>query len=284
MTDPKPTGTREWAQHNVNLYKGCRYACLYCYARHKALTYRRINEGSQWQDEELRRDVLEKGWKKRDGIIMFPSTHDIHAGNWQSCCEVLAKLLDAGNYVLIVTKGDPAVFPHLDAVCRRHQPRVAFRLTITCLNDRGYRQFWEPNAPTIANRIHYLRLAADAGYWTSVSMEPLLEPPAIDELVGLLKVEVTHPIWVGLARELVERTAWAQIGEHHPMVRWLLWYQKPGRVWEYVRRLNLEIHPQSDRWPKRDHRLIRWKDSIRELLAPEGVTIENGLVKAKAGE
>ncbi len=53
---------------------------------------------------EPNKKAIEKGYSKRKGRIMFPTSHDITMENLNGCLRVLKKLLDANNEILITTK------------------------------------------------------------------------------------------------------------------------------------------------------------------------------------
>jgi len=60
MTSRKVTsGTKEWADYNINCIKGCVNNCRYCYAKMMAKRFGRATEAT-WKDMEIRADVLNK--------------------------------------------------------------------------------------------------------------------------------------------------------------------------------------------------------------------------------
>src|SRR5208283_3104772 len=96
------TGTKEWADYNVNCVLGCINNCRYCYAKIMAKRFGRASEDT-WKTMTVRKEVVGQHFRKFPGRVMFPSSHDIvdipeveHA-----CFEVLAKLLESGNSVLV---------------------------------------------------------------------------------------------------------------------------------------------------------------------------------------
>ena len=141
----KAFGTREWAAVNVNIQTGCEHDCLYCYAKCMGIRFGRTATG-KWKTPRLRRNMVEKGYRKRRGTIMFPTTHDITQANLDACLVVLKKMLAAGNDLLVVSK------PHLECVKRlcneldAYKNRILFRFTIGSA-DATVLSFWEPHAP-----------------------------------------------------------------------------------------------------------------------------------------
>src|ERR1039458_2936037 len=133
----KKTGTREWADVNVNIIAGCEHRCRYCYAADMAKRFGRIVALDDWGTTccEVRPAEVNRERKKVNGRIMFPTSHDITPRFLEECVTVLNKLLAAGNEVLIVTK------PHLECVERlcqelaAYKDKIVFRFTIGAMDD-----------------------------------------------------------------------------------------------------------------------------------------------------
>jgi len=187
-------GTKEWADSNVNCYYGCSNDCRYCYAKKMAIQFKRKTEET-WKLMEPNQKAIEKGYSKRKGRIMFPTSHDITIESLNGCLRVLKKLLDANNEVLITTK------PKLNCtklICNNFYKKkdlIQFRFTITSLSN-DLLSFWEPNAPLFEERFNSLKHAYNLGYKTSISIEPFLdENPFI--LVDKLLSYVNESVWIG---------------------------------------------------------------------------------------
>jgi hypothetical protein len=251
------TGTREWADKNVNIQKGCEHDCLYCYAKECAVR-RKQTTPERWSHPELCMDKVNKGWRRFDGTIMFPSTHDITPVNLEACAAVLEKLLIVGDNVLVVSK------PHLECVrslCERLSPyreQIVFRFTIGSMDDSVVK-YWEPNAPAVAERLECLKYAREQGYKTSVSSEPMLDAD-IDAVVAAVRPYVSESIWLGRANQLVQA-----VGRNCP---------NDPEALEMARALNAVWSDAAVRGLYERYRndpLIRWKDSIRKVVGlPEG--------------
>lgn len=196
------TGTREWSEHSFNCVAGCAHACLYCYARGLRFNPKR---GADWQREEL---VYPKVSKKA-GVIMFPTRHDFTAQTTPHCLEYLQRLLDYGNNVLVVTKsGHDTVRRIISILDRYSRDQSEIRFTLSHIGPPIGR-FWEPNAPTVINRIEGLNYAFEFGLRTSVSCEPWLDTlEALVDLVKAVSPVVTETIWIGHANKLRQRCAW----------------------------------------------------------------------------
>lgn len=190
------SGTKEWADYNVNCFKGCHNNCRYCYAKVMAKRFGRCTENS-WKRMKVRKDILEKKFTKYNGRVMFPSTHDIIDESMvkQVCFSVIKKLLDADNEVLITTKPNYNVIKDIVNRFEHFRDQIQFRFTITSRND-NLLSFWEPNAPLFKERLKSLKFAFENDYKTSVSIEPFLDyEPQI--LVEKISPFVTESIWVG---------------------------------------------------------------------------------------
>ena len=257
MAKPK-TGTREWSDRSFNLQAGCSHGCLYCYARERALRFGQIADGADWTTETPfdRAATLAKARvRRRGGVTMFPTTHDIVPANLDFCEDVLIALLVAGNRVLVVSKAHLDCFARLTRVRQTRASQIEFRVTLGGLDPATLR-FWEPAAPEPAERIEALKLAKARGFKTSVSAEPLLEPWEPLRLVEAVE-PFAETIWIGACNDIRRRTAWARAPkpkaglEKH--VGRLEEWQTPGGV-------------RSVAYQLRDNPKVRWKESIAEAL------------------
>ena len=79
--------------------------------------------------------------------------------------------------------------------------QILFRFSIGACDDRIL-SYWEPNAPSYNERKQCLIYAHQAGFQTSVSVEPMLDSANIDTLIGELLPYVTHSIWIGKMNHL----------------------------------------------------------------------------------
>lgn len=250
----KKTGTKEWAEFNLNIQRGCERNCRYCYAKYYAVHRFKSCTLEQWKHPVIDQTKVDKNYRRRKGVIMFPSTHDITAYNFIQCVDVLQKLLKAGNKVLIVSKPD---FVFISTICDllcKYKEQIIFRFTIGSMND-DVLSFWEPNAPNFEERFKTLQYAYDMGYQTSVACEPFLDSQ-IDELYHCCREYITDSFWIGSLRGLKSRVDFTDV-THEQFLR-------------YVVPLDILI---SEYEIKRMYRrlcggkFIRWKDSIREIVS-----------------
>lgn len=248
-------GTKEWAKSTVNIQCGCENGCRYCYAKAMAIRYKRATSDG-WQTPAPNLKAMEKGFRKRGGRIMFPSSHDITPVNIDACVTTLKRMLDAGNDVVVVTKPRGDCVRRLCLELEPFKARVLFRFTMGSADDAvlGY---WEPGAPAFAERLEALSHAHASGYATSVSMEPMLDgdPGAVIEAV---RPCVTDKVWLGKANRLLRNVRMNCPGDAEAMVRAkaLAETQKDGAIRRLYKRY-------------RSDPLITWKDSIKKVVGIE---------------
>lgn len=247
-------GTKEWAVAEINCCFGCPHNCRYCYARLAALEKELIASADQWIQSRIIDEAVEAGHPAYPGQVMFPTAHDIVADNLEQSMRVIGNLLGGGNRVLVVTK--PSV-SCIDQICDRFhkdRERILYRFTITARND-GILSFWEPGAPGYRERLRALKLAFSRDFATSVSIEPMLDGPDIEGLVAELTPFVTHSIWIGRMNKIDERVAIdsAQTAAEVDRIRT---EQSDSRIQILYESL-------------RNNPLIRWKESIKEVVGLE---------------
>jgi DNA repair photolyase len=260
------TGTAEWSDRTVNIQLGCEYGCRYCYACAMAIRFGRIRPGC-WKIPQAGKParVIRR---KRPGVTMFPSTHDITRSNAGACADAIQAILDGGDNALVVTKGDPeAVKFALGRFSPRREAmaadRIEVRVTIGSASDQVL-HYWEPGAPAFRKRIETLEWLRQSGFATSVSMEPMLDADPL-AVVRAADKFATRGIWFGTARMLRARVAMNCPGDTKAFIKAGLlegaWCDLAviGFV-DLVRR----VLPR--------HR-IHFKDSIRESLKRSGFQV-----------
>jgi len=247
------TGTKEWAEVNINIQEGCEHSCRYCYARSMRVDWLKKCTAKQWTEPVINQAKVDQDYVKYKGIVMFPSTHDITPKNISECLCVLRKLLDAGNQVLIVSKPHWTCVTVICEALQEYRPQMMFRFTIGSMHDEVLR-FWEPRAPNYDERLACLKYAYTKRFSTSVSCEPYLDTDVID-LYCRVKPWITHSFWVGLLRKYNQRVDASKISgaDYAKFVAPLLKAQTKEEIEKIYHQLKNE-------------RLVMWKDSIREAL------------------
>ena len=245
-------GFQEWtkSKNNVNFCTGCENDCIYCYAKEGAYRRKQVELG-EWSSMVIRDKEVDKNRYLRDGLVGFPTTHDILPGNIDAYLIILGKLLTTGNEILIVSK------PRLDCIQRIchasefFKDKILFRFTIGAMDDEIL-SFWEPNAPSYAERKESLKYAFEHGFKTSVSTEPMLESYKIDLIVKDLEPFVSETIWIGKMNHIkrFSKNGNAELaGRIHTI--------EAGQTDERIKAIYnaLKTNPK-----------IRWKDSIKKVI------------------
>jgi len=251
MTEKRNTGTREWAQSTVNCVTGCSHDCRYCYARHNAVDRFKRVAADSWSTMVVRDKDVQKNRGKKQGVIMFPSAHDITPDVLEPCLEVLKKLLDKDNEVLLVSKPHEAVIAEITKRFHSATDLLRFRFTIGSPDDTILK-FWEPGAPTFEERRRALGIAFEAGFKTSISAEPLIDPDNVKTLWDELIPYVNWEFWIGKMNKANLRVDVSD-AETRKMMTPILEGQTDERV--------MGIYNMF-----KDEPLVRWKDSYKEVL------------------
>ena len=246
-------GTKEWADYNINASSGCASSCRYCYAQSMAIRFKRKTPDT-WKEEVVNQKAVEKNYRKRKGVCMYPTSHDITPGTLDASLVVLKKLFEAGNDVLIVTKPHYEVIVRLCDELKEFKDQFLFRFTIGS-SDSSVLKFWEPGAPSFEERISALEYAFENGFNTSISMEPTLDLHP-EKVIEKVYDYVTNDIWIGLPNKLNQRLKMNGYGDDEQVMKASAELQK-GQSDEWV--IGLVEKYEND--PK-----IRWKDSIRKVI------------------
>jgi len=245
------SGTREWATQTINIDEGCKHDCRYCYARHIAEDrFHRVKRG-EWGKPRIRENAVHKHRRKIDGVIMFPSSHDVCPENLDRSMVVLDNLLSAGNDVLLVSKPSKTC---IAAICDKftdYKQQLRFRFTIGCFDD-DLLKYWEPGAPDYQARMECLALAHANGFSTSVSVEPMLDTAHIVEHVERLDPLVTDTIWLGKMN-----CARSRVRIENDVDRDAVQRIEAGQTDERI----CEIYEAL-----KDNSKIRWKENIKKVV------------------
>ena len=246
----RKTGTKEWSTHSVNIQKGCENNCRYGYCRDLALRFPKLMPKNGWENPELK--PLPDKYPKYNGVVMFPTQHDITPQNVDKCFYALSRLLEAGNQVLIVTKPTLACVTHLCHMLRIWKPQIMWRFTIGNIYDEVLK-YWEPNAPGFQERLDSLTVAHSHGYRTSVSIEPMLGSTGETcVLVDKIAPFVSDSIWIGRMNKPAQRVKCETDFDRH-MLDELLAAQTDYKLRELYE--TLQHNPK-----------VRWKESIASAL------------------
>jgi DNA repair photolyase len=243
------TGTKEWAEVTENIQKGCQNNCLYCYAARSSHRFGH-KDRSEWHKEELTKRADMKSYPARGGVVMFPSSHDITPFNLEAYIRVAKLILKKGNSLLIVSKPRLSCISALLEELSPWKDQILFRFTIGSMSDATC-SFWEPGAPEPMERLSCLRDAYEAGYKTSVSIEPILGGIYnAREVVKHCDEWVTDTIWIGKMNKLRLRS-----------------YGVPDNAIKQNELLQQDAEIMRLYSFLKDEPKIRWKDSIKMVVA-----------------
>lgn len=242
----------EWAVRSHSWISGCAHDCKYCYAKAMAIQYGR-KTAANWSTEDVRSHDVNKKFKKPDGCIELPHSHDISPQNLDVSMKVLGGLLACGNQLLILSKPHMHCIEHICRAFGEHKDNIVFRFTIGS-SDSDVLRFWEPNAPSLDERKECLRYAFNEGFRTSVSCEPMLDQN-IDVLVDDINPLVTETIWIGKMKSVKKRLAINGAADAHTLQRADALIESQSN--DKIQALYEEL---------RDNPKIRWKESIKEVV------------------
>lgn len=192
----KKRGTRELSDVSINTLLGCTNNCKYCYAAHNAAEKGIIRSRDNWQREWMKKKQPDLNYRY-EGVVMYPTGHDITSKNLVTHVNTVQALLEAGNELLVCSKADFACMRQVAEVCQEYRDKVVFMITITTL-DEATSLFWEPNAPLPFERIATLEQLHHLGFRTSVLVEPLLQGPgSAIAIYDRVADYVSEGIWFG---------------------------------------------------------------------------------------
>ncbi len=162
-------------RYNMNLYRGCQHRCIYCDSRSEC--YRIQNFDGEVLAKTNAIELLKKELARKfvRGTIGTGSMNDPYQpaeARLNLVGQALAVIADAGFPVHIITKSD-MVLKDLDTLCRINEQYAAVSFTITTADD-GLGKQVEPGAPAVSARLKAMRVLADHGIYTGVTMVPIL--------------------------------------------------------------------------------------------------------------
>lgn len=272
-------GTQEWAKREKNCMLGCKHNCLYCYAKRMIVRFGNTTYES-WGSPKIKWQNIRKHFTKitRAGAqaydVMFPTSHDIFPNEgedpetqyYTACCTFLKHLLEAGNSVLITSKPHADVIRQLTEDLNQYRDQLAFRFTIGSQYDHTLKLF-EPDAPSLQERIKSLMIAKSRGFATTVSVEPLLTNDPID-LVNQLDCILPPPdlvkdvgtIWIGFLKTQYIPTS-LRVGEIRDLLKTFSRFQTFEQFYPIYETLY-------------DHPRIRWKESITKMMIRRNIAVK----------
>lgn len=175
----EPRGrAREYSELACNLYMGCTHGCRYCFAPACMRT-----TGDKWHSEAVPREKVIENLKK-DAVnlsgdkrrILFSFLSDPYQPLERKERLTRRALWIVHKYGLksqILTKGCAELIEEDMALMKKADTHLG--ITLSFLDDH-MRQEWEPNASSVNDRLDVLKKAHEAGIFTWVSLEPVIDP------------------------------------------------------------------------------------------------------------
>lgn len=169
------TGTLEIAKYRENNYSGCLYDCKYCWAR-RMINRTNKEKAENWSNMELKEHKMNKGFRKRNGKIMYPNVHDIPyiPEILDNCIRFMKTMLEPGNELIITTKPDHRSIQKICNELKEYKDNIQFLFTITSFHDKRLKK-WEPGAPNFDSRRRAFEIAYLWDYKINFLVEPLLD-------------------------------------------------------------------------------------------------------------
>lgn|GEM_PF-1722855 len=182
----------------INPYRGCRHACVYCFAR-PTHTYYGLNAGADFHTQifvkinaaaVLRQELSRPGWK-HEPICLGSATDPYQPAErrYRLTRQILQVLCNFANPVEIITKSHLVVddLDILTELNRRTQGGVAVNMSLTTLDETKARQI-DPGAPSPQKRLEAMAKLTAAGLKTRLFIMPILpgitdQPTELEALV-----------------------------------------------------------------------------------------------------
>ncbi|MFC1923199.1 radical SAM protein [Chloroflexota bacterium] len=176
-------------KYNMNLCRGCQHQCIYCDSRSECYQIENFNDVLVKANAvDLLRDELSR--KRVKGTIGTGSMNDPYMpleAKRNLTGQALQVIADHHFPVHIVTKSD-LVLKDLNLLLEINRVYAAVSFTITTADDELAKKL-EPGAPTVSDRLAAMKILADNGILTGVTLMPVL--PFIEDNVENIRQIVT---------------------------------------------------------------------------------------------
>ncbi len=162
-------------KYTMNLYRGCQHQCIYCDSRSECYRIERFNTDVLIKTnaiELLRRELASKRVKGAIGTGSMNDPYMPVEADVNLTGRALKVIAEFGFPVHVMTKSD-LVLRDLDTLCRINARFAAVSFTITTADDELANKL-EPGAAPVSKRFAAMKVLADHGIHTGVSMMPIL--------------------------------------------------------------------------------------------------------------
>jgi len=201
-------------RYTMNLYRGCQHRCIYCDSR--SACYQIDNFDTKVLVKANAIELLRKelASKRVKGTIGTGSMHDPYMpveAELNLTGQALSVIAEFRFPVHVMTKSD-LVLRDLDTLRIINQVYAAVSFTITTADDELGKKL-EPGAPSVSQRFRAMRILADHGIRTGVTMMPILPfiedtEENIRQIVGLAHAHGASYVipWFGMSLRDRQRT------------------------------------------------------------------------------
>jgi len=174
----------EYARLATNMYRGCGHKCFYCYVP-SVLKMSRAEFDAGAKDRAIYREQLPKDARKyqslgiTEQVLLCFTTDPYHPFDTSLTRETIQTLIQHGMAFCTLTKGGSRALRDLDLF---RPDRDAFASSLTLL-DEATSMRMEAGAASPADRIETLKRFHEAGLYTWVSLEPVIDPDVTLEII-----------------------------------------------------------------------------------------------------
>jgi len=168
--------------YTINPYIGCEHGCTYCYARFMKRFTGHTEKWGEFVDVKINaaRLLAREVRKKKTGRVWISGLCDPYQPLerkyeiTKNCLEILSK----HSWPVTVQTKSPLLLRDVNLLTNFKDVEVTFTITTS---DEKIRQIFEPNAPSVIERIETLGKLHSAGIKTSLMIAPIL--PGAEGLV-----------------------------------------------------------------------------------------------------
>lgn len=211
----------------INPYRGCEFACSYCYARYTHGFF----DLHRWEDFEEKifvkrgaarslRRRLRRAALENEPIAFGTATDPYQPAehHWRVTRSLLEEMLQVRGLQFSITTKSPIILRDLDLLreLKKHH-RVQVNVTITCLDANLARRI-EGHAPAPAARLRTVRKLARAGIHTTIFCMPIM--PYINSGAGILRPLFEAARRAG-AGNILPNALYLRKEIREPFLRWL---------------------------------------------------------------
>ncbi len=181
------------SDYTINPYTGCEHACTYCYARFMKRFTGHSEPWGQFLDVKINSPYLlaREIERKMIGNVWISGVCDPYqpAEKKYELTKQCLEILTAYDWPVTIQTKSPLVLRDIDLIKKGSNIKVVLSITT---GDEKTREIFEPNAPSLKNRIETLKRLHSEEIETVVMIAPLL--PKAEKLIPMLDGHVDKVI------------------------------------------------------------------------------------------